>query len=152
MPTTFRFLDPGAPHDGELELALTDTAAADPSRNRVPVYFFDILSLQTREKMGNISLRVGYNESIRYCGHIGYGVYPNYRGHHYAARACRLLFPLARAHGMDKLLITCRPDNIASYRTCEWLGARFLGIVDLPETDDLYKAGARQECVFEIGL
>ena len=40
---------------------------------------------------------------VLYRGHIGYGVDPEYRGHGYAARACALLLPLARLHGLNPL-------------------------------------------------
>jgi len=47
---------------------------------------------------------------------LGYSVEPAHRGHHYAARAGRLLLLLARSHGMETLWITCNPDNWASRR------------------------------------
>ena len=46
--------------------------------------------------MGRCALRIGYNDSLYYVGHIGYSVYEKYRGHHYAAKACKLLFLLAK--------------------------------------------------------
>jgi RimJ/RimL family protein N-acetyltransferase len=36
------------------------------------------------------------------------------------------------------------PDNLASRRTCERLGATFEGIVPLPPTHILHKRGERQ--------
>ena len=87
-----------------------------------------------------------------YGGHIGYGVLPRYRGHRYAARACKLLFPLARRHGLNPLWITCNPDNIASRRTCELAGGKLVEIVDLPEDIDMYQAGERQKCRYRFDL
>ncbi|MBM3189564.1 MAG: GNAT family N-acetyltransferase [Chloroflexi bacterium] len=106
-----------------------------------------------KEQLGSIQLRIGDSEHLRlYAGHIGYGVAPEHRGHHYAARACRLLMPLARSHGFRALWITCDPDNIASRRTCELAGAEFVEIVDLSEDSDMYRNGSRQKCRFRLDL
>ena len=88
---------------------------------------------------GSISLRIGHSLNLdRYLGHIGYHVLPPARGHHFAERACRLILPLARAHGHEHLWITCNPDNLASRRTCERLGARYVDVVNVPKDNSLY--------------
>ena len=40
-------------------------------------------------EIGQISVRLGEGTGIYYFGHIGYHIDPPWRGHHYAARACR---------------------------------------------------------------
>jgi tagatose 1,6-diphosphate aldolase len=56
------------------------------------------------EPIGRIGLRVGWREAvIRYAGHVGYSVEPTHRGQRYAERACRLIVPLAKRHGMTSL-------------------------------------------------
>lgn len=35
-------------------------------------------------KKGTCDLRIGYNDNLYYGGHIGYRVFPEYRGNHYA--------------------------------------------------------------------
>ena len=89
---------------------------------------------------------------IVYGGHIGYNVEPAFRGHHYAERACRLLFPLAQSHEMTTLWLTTIPDNYASRRTCERLGARLVEIVPLPKDNDQYAIGDREKCRYRIDL
>lgn len=149
----FEFHDPGSLIDDDLELVLVDRYPGDLTRNRVPVYKFKMTPAGRKEAMGQISLRIGYTHHIiMYAGHIGYGVRPEYRGHRYAARACRLLFPLARSHGLDPLWITCNPDNIASRITCQLAGAELVEIVDLPEDSAMYRRGERQKCRFRIDL
>lgn len=100
---------------------------------------------------GTLAFRVSDAEQIRmYSGHIGYGVFPPARGHHYAERAVRLILPLARAHRMDHLWITCNPDNWPSRRTCERLGADLVEIVDIPPNNPLYEKGERQKCRYRL--
>ena len=137
--------------DGDLELHVAERTGADPARNRVPAYRFD---LRVRgEHAGNLSLRVGHGEYLeKYAGHIGYGVDAEFRGHHYAARATRLLFDIARRHGMRTLWITCNPENVASRRTCELVGGELIEIVDLPPDIDMYQEGERQKCRYRIRL
>ena len=120
----FEFQDPGRLVDGDLELRLSERYPGDPRTDWVPSYRFRMVHARTGEEMGRIDLRVGYPQHlVLYGGNIGYRVEPRHRGHHYAARACRLLLPLARSHGMQTLWITCNPDNWASRRTCELAGA-----------------------------
>jgi tagatose 1,6-diphosphate aldolase len=127
----------------------------NPLLGRVPAYTF-WLRLKNRvpvEIAGSVSLRIGQTEDLRrYLGHIGYGVYPPARGHHYAERATRLLFPLARAHGLHELWVTANPDNIPSRRTCERLGGRLVDVVDLPITHPLFLRGDRRKCRYQIVL
>jgi tagatose 1,6-diphosphate aldolase len=149
----FAFLDPGALVDGDLRLALTETKPADPSKGLVPAYVFDMVLTGTTTRIGSINLRIGDTEHlVRYAGHIGYGVEPQYRGHRYAARACNLILPLARKHGLNTVWITVTPDNLASRRTCEILGAEFVEIVDLPPGSDMYLKGERQKCRYRLHL
>src|SRR5690606_31709736 len=111
--------------DRELELHLVERTPGDPTRNWVPAYRFEMRV--GGQHAGSISLRVGTNPYIElYAGHIGYGVEPAFRGHHYAARACRVMFELARRHGMTMLWITCNPENVASRRTAELVGGKLV--------------------------
>jgi RimJ/RimL family protein N-acetyltransferase len=50
---------------------------------------------------------------------------------------------------MDKLIITCNPDNIASRRTCEKAGLKLKEIVDLPNYNEMYLEGERHKCIYE---
>jgi predicted acetyltransferase len=126
--------------------------------DRVPAYTFWMRLRPERSPVGvpmagAVSLRVGHTESIeRYFGHIGYGVFPPARGQHYAERSTRLLIPLARAHGMTELWITCNPDNAPSRRTCERLGGELIEVVPLPTDNPLYRAGERQKCRYLVRL
>ncbi len=149
----FHWIDPGELVDRDLELILVKKSPADPTKGYVPAYEFEMRQVGKPKKIGDINLRVGDTYRLRmYGGHIGYGVNCEYRGHHYAARACCLLFSLARRHGMREIWITCNPENMASRRTCEIAGGTFIEIVDLSEDSDMYQEGERQKCRYRIEL
>ena len=136
----------------EIRLVLEKLKEADPSRNRVPAYCFRICDKQGNE-VGTCDLKIGYSDSLYYSGHIGYEISEGFRGHHYAAKACRLLFGLAKKHGMAYLLITCAPSNLPSRKTCEYLGGELLEIAELPGGHDLrVEDGHTHECIYRFTL
>jgi len=151
---TFGFLEPGRLVDGDLELVLWETGEADPGKGFVPGYAFHMIRAgEPYTVMGRISLRVGSTEHVeKYAGHIGYSVEPAYRGRRLAARSCRLLLPLASAHGLNPLWITCNPENGPSRRTCEILGATLVEVVPIPRTDPLYASDTQWKCRYRIDL
>lgn len=134
----------------------------DASKGRVPAYQFWMLlrhgpagpgDRPPLRIAGGVSLRVGHTASVeRYYGHVGYTVYPPARGQRYAERSCRLILPLARRHGMRALWITCNPDNAASRRTCERLGARYVDTVPVPQDESLYQRGDTEKCRYWLKL
>ena len=135
--------------DGGLELMLAEMLPANPKEGLLPAYRFDIRRTTDDTQVGEIGLKIGTPPN--HLGHIWYRVFPDYRGNHYAARACRLLIPLARRHGIDPLWITCREDNIASRRTCELAGAEFVGLVETPVGYRDWLGPVRQKCKYRLG-
>ena len=92
-------------------------------------------------------------EALYYAGNIGYKIDEPYQGHHYAGKACRLLFELARRHGMEYVIIVCAPDNLPSRRTCEWLGGELVEIVELPEDDKRRRLTSDiHRCIFRFSF
>ena len=135
----------------EIKLVLERTDDAVPEKRWVPGYHFAVCS-PDGVKLGICALRIGHSERTYYGGNIGYEIFEPYRGHHYAAKACRLLFELARKHGLGYVMITCRPDNTASFKTCEYLGCQFLGEQELPEDSDMRGDGRHSQCIFRFDL
>lgn len=133
----------------ELQLVLERTAEADPVRGWVPAYHFAICSTGGM-KMGTCDLRIGHNENLYYGGNIGYEIDEAYRGHHYAGKACLLLFELARKHDLEYVIITCNPDNHASRKTCEYIGCELLEVAELPEGNDMREEGETEKCIFRF--
>ena len=137
--------------DHEIELALTEYGIQ--SVHRVPAYQFRMVHSTSREELGTIRLRVGSTPHIeRYAGHIGYAVHPQHRGHHYAAKSLRLLLTFAHPLEINPIWITCDPDNIASRRTLDSIGAQFIEVVNVPRDCIIHKSGHPQKCRYRITL
>ncbi len=138
---------------GDVVLLLANDVPARPELGRLRALHYAIRRRDASAVVGTIDLRLGYTTHIvLYGGHVGYGVQPEHRGHGYAAQACRALLPVARGFGMDTVYITCNPDNWASRKTCERIGAVLIEIVDLPPDCDMYLEGERQKCRYRWTL
>lgn len=135
--------------DGVIDLILEQKEPAEPARGRVPAYHYKLTIAGSGGKIGSIRLRAREHPALLFAGHIGYEVDQRPRGHHFAARARRLLPPLALAHGLERLIITCDPANIGSRRTCERIGAMFAGVWDVPAGHEMYQKGIRTVCRYE---
>jgi len=148
----FRFRAPGRLVDGDLELVLTARQPADLVKKWVPGYRFEMRRTGTARRLGVIHLRIGSARVLRYAGHIGYEVDATHRGHRYSARACRLLLPFARRHGLRAVWVTTDPANLPSRRTCGLIGARYVGTVRLPRDHAMYRRGARHRRRYRLAL
>ncbi len=104
-----------------------------PEMDGADSFTFDILMPNSDIVMGEIALRVGDNESIYYVGHVGYHIDPPYRGNRLAWHACKLCMPVLQCLGQERIVITTDEDNYASIRTCERLGCKLEGVVDVPK-------------------
>src|SRR5437667_11485110 len=152
MQTPFTFLRPGKLVDEDLELVLTRTVEADPTKHHVPMYEFDLRHSSQLVTMGKVRLRIGSARALRYHGHIGYEVRQRFRSHRYAARSCQLLLPLAYAHGLKALWLAVDPANIPSQKTCQIIGAKYIETVRIPHDHEIYRGGARYRRRYRLGL
>lgn len=141
-----------SPADGEIALELCKRTDADPDKGYVSALYFRIYRRGDRALAGECSLRLGHNENTFYGGNIGYEIYEPYRGHHYAGKACKLLFDIARREGMESLIITCSTDNTASQNTCEYAGAILVQMVEVPAYHEMYRTGRRISCQYRMEL
>ena len=146
------FLDTSFLVNDEIQLCLQKTVDGNIEKEWLPAYHFAICDKQGRE-MGVCDLRIGHNLKTYYGGNIGYRIHEEYRGHHYAGKACFLLFELAKKHNMNHIIITCNPDNYASRRTCEYVGCNLVEIARLPEDNPIYLAnGETEKCIYQVEL
>jgi len=121
--------------------------------DRVPTVYYDILLHDTNLKVGSIDLRLTVEGDMYYYGHIGYNIIRSFRGHNYAYHACLVLFDIARKEfGMDELIITCSPENIASYKTLRKLNGELIELVKVPKNHHLYAIGETSKYVFRYKI
>ena len=147
-----KFLDTSFLVNDEIQLRLLKTVEGNAEKEWVPAYHFAICNKQGNE-MGACDLRIGHNVNTYYGGNIGYEIYEEYRGHHYAVKACLLLFELAKKHNMDCLIITCNPSNFASRKTCEYAGCQLVEIAELPIDNAMrLENGETEKCIYKIEL
>lgn len=137
----------------EIFLKLDEIVDANPEKRWAPVYRFKICLVSDALEIGHCDFCVGNTEKLYFRGNIGYTIYEKYRGNHYAGKACLLLFDLARKHGMNYLYITCNPENIASRKTCEYVGGVLESTIDLPTDNDMYiYDDERRKCIYRFNL
>ena len=53
---------------------------------------------------------------------------------------------------MKELIITCNPDNEASYKTLKKLNGDLVDIAQIPYDHELYEKGDRFKCIFRFKL
>lgn len=85
------------------------------------------------ELVGRASIRHELNDFLAaYGGHLGYGVAPDHRRRGYATEILRQSIVIARAQGIEEILVTCEDDNVASAKTIEACGGQFDSVLDGP--------------------
>ncbi len=127
--------------DGVIRLRCAWRKERDTARRRVPYYQFAILRSADGAVAGQCSLRLSLEEFMTWPGQIAYEVNPAFRGQQFAARACKLLYTLARRHQLPYVTITCRPENAASARTAELSGAVFVEESVIPDNHPMRADG-----------
>ena len=137
--------------DGDdIELRLIDTYEAEDGA--LPFYWWDIILKSNNVSVGKISFRIGHNYHSYYNGNIGYEIDKEYRGHHYALLACKLVLKAAQYHRMEKIYLTCDYDNVASYKTIEKLGAKLIEEVLPPKDYIFYWDGIKAQRIYELKI
>ncbi|MCB5274953.1 hypothetical protein BJG92_02491 [Arthrobacter sp. SO5] len=73
--------------------------------------------------LGGIALRHEGHEFVPWAGHIGYGIRPAARRRGLATWALGCMVREARLRGMERVLVVCEAENLASAKTIERQGA-----------------------------
>jgi predicted acetyltransferase len=120
----FSFLldwEPQEPWARYLERLQTRRRGVSLPTDRVPATF--LVAEVDRALVGRVSVRHELNDSLADVGgHIGYGVRPAYRSRGFATEILRQALIIARAEGVDRVLLTCDQGNVASITVIERLG------------------------------
>jgi len=111
-------------------------------------YQYGIYKCDEQVAVGHCDYRCRENEENYFAGNIGYMIYQFHRGHHYAYLAAKLLCDLAVSLKAKKLYITCSPENVASFKTIEKLGAEFIEETAVPKNHYLYSQGEKIKKIF----
>ena len=70
--------------------------------------------------IGTVSIRHKLNDRLeKEGGHIGYDIRPSMRRKGYGTTILKLSLPIARQIGLDRVMLTCDDNNIASYKIME---------------------------------
>ena len=105
-------------------------AGVDPPENPrlVPCHFFWITDGTGADEhvIGFLALRTELNDWLfNEGGHIGYSIRPTRRREGHASRALALAVRRAAELGIDRVLVTCDEDNVASAGTIERNGGAY---------------------------
>ena len=79
--------------------------------------------------LGGIALRHDAHEQVHHAGHVGYGIRPSARRRGLATLALEQILNEARNLGMERVLVVCASDNIASAKMIE----RQVGVLERTE-------------------
>ena len=97
----------------------------DVPSDRVPASF--LVATLDEVIVGRASIRHQLNDwLLAFGGHIGYGVLPPFRRQGCATETLRQSLVIARAFGVDRVLLTCDDDNTGSSTVIEHCG----GVLD----------------------
>jgi predicted acetyltransferase len=90
--------------------------------------------------VGRASVRFALNDWLGWhAGHIGYGVLREHRRQGYASEILRQSIIIARAHGVERVLVTCRNDNLASAMVIEKCGGVLERVVPASADDVAFR-------------
>jgi len=128
----FAFLlgyDPAEPWARFVQRRESQRRGQDLAPGWVPSTF--LLAVIGPDIVGRISVRHELNDYLANVGgHIGYCVLPAFRRRGYASEILRQGLIIARAVGVDDVLVTCDEDNVASAGVIEHCGGIFESMVD----------------------
>jgi len=97
---------------------LENLEVKEASEGKVPDSVFFLLDTERDKLLGAVNIRHYLNEKLlKEGGHIGDGIRPSERRKGYATEMIRLALNECRKLGIEKVLMTCDKDNIASAKS-----------------------------------
>jgi predicted acetyltransferase len=128
--------DPPLPWNDYVHVLAERACGRDVVPNWVPSTF--LVATVDGEIVGRSSIRHRLNDYLSVVGgHIGFGVVPAFRKQGVATEILRQSLVIVRSLGVDRALVTCDDENIASARTIERCGGVLESTVVDPNEDRL---------------
>lgn len=111
-------LDKSKDFDLWLQTIRNDVSGDTVEKGRVPATIFFAVRIKDNKVVGNIQIRHYLNDYLlKYGGHIGDSVRPAERKKGYATEMIRLGLEECKKLGINKVLMTCSKDNVASRKS-----------------------------------
>ena len=102
----------------DFDFYLKDLETKLPTDIKVPDSVFFLLDTDRNRLLGAVNIRHYLNDSLLFSGgHIGDGIRPSERQKGYGTEIIRLALVECKKLGINKVLMTCDKDNIASAKT-----------------------------------
>ncbi len=122
---------PGMPWRAYLRALAGQRAGLNLPQDHVPSTF--LVADVAGEIVGRVSIRHQLNGKLRQeGGHIGYCVLRQHRRRGYATEMLRQSLIIARAEGVERVLVTCDDDNFGSAAVIEACGGELDTVALLP--------------------
>lgn len=116
------------------QLSNLDTVPSD----YVPAITYLYTETERNIIVGIVNIRLALNDYLeQFGGHIGYSIHPDYRGFGYGHAQLKAALIQARELGLNRVLITCDDDNLASSKVIEAQGGVLENIVEHPDYGDI---------------
>lgn len=104
--------------DHDFDFYVEHLEVREPKDGMVPDSVFFLLDVDRDRLLGAVNIRHSLNDYLlRFGGHIGDGIRPSERRKGYATEMIRLTLMECRKLGIDRVLMICDKDNIASAKS-----------------------------------
>lgn len=101
-------------------MKLYEEEATLPNEGLVPSRQYVLVQEKPQKIIGMLSLRIRLNDYLlNFGGHIGYSIAPDERKQGYGSLMLNEALKEAKTFGLNRVLITCDDDNLASARVIE---------------------------------
>lgn len=133
-PSFLHYYEEGMAFGRYLEILAAQQRGDRLPANHVPSTF--LFAFVGSDIVGRVSIRHVLNAYLeRVGGHVGYAVVPAFRRRGYATEILRQALVIARERlGLDRVLVTCDDDNVASIRVIEKNGGVLENTVITPDS------------------